>query len=183
MTECWLPAPGYEGFYDVSDHGNVRGCRRTVGARDGGTKVIKSKPMKLTAMKSGHLSVEFQRETTRKRFLVHRVVLTVFVGYAPQGTEGCHRNGVPYDNRLENLYWGTRSENMFDTVRHGTNYWSSRTHCKRGHEFTPENTQPRRTGSGRECIACRHIWKRESSAKRSAIRAAVRQQKQLEKSA
>lgn len=37
-----------------------------------------------------------------------------------------------------------------------------RTHCKHGHEFTPENTMPLRRGKGRECRACnngrRQVW-------------------------
>lgn len=33
----------------------------------------------------------------------------------------------------------------------------SKTHCKRGHEYTPENTQRIRGGRGRVCKECRHI--------------------------
>ena len=57
-----------------------------------------------------------------KRFpcKVHRLVLETYIGPCPRGMECRHLNGNPSDNRLENLKWGTRSENMQDAVRHGT---------------------------------------------------------------
>lgn len=33
-----------------------------------------------------------------------------------------------------------------------------KTHCVRGHEFTPENTKVRRDGRGRQCRACNREW-------------------------
>lgn len=54
-----------------------------------------------------------------KRF-VHRLVLEAFVGKCPDKMHARHLNGNPSDNRVENLAWGTRSENMMDRVRHGT---------------------------------------------------------------
>jgi hypothetical protein len=68
----------------------------------------------------GHLSVVLGRRNTR---MVHTLVLEAFVGPRPPGKEACHGNGQPGDNRLSNLRWGTRSENIADAVRHGT--WHS----------------------------------------------------------
>lgn len=166
MTE-WRSISGYEGFYEVSSDGQVRGCKRVVGAANGKAKVIKPKLLKPTVMQpSRHLTVELRKNGVRRRFLVHRLVLTAFEGAPLAGTEGCHRNGSPQDNRIENLYWGTRSENMLDAVAHGTHRWARRTHCERGHEFTPENTRPRSNGSGRECIECAQIWMQRKIANR-----------------
>lgn len=71
-----------------------------------------------------------------------------------------HKNGVPADNRLENLEYGTNAENQADSVAHGTHHMARKTHCKRGHEFTEANTYTylRRDGSGkmgRSCRVCR----------------------------
>lgn len=54
------------------------------------------------------------------RKLAHTVVLESFVGPRPKGHDALHGNGVPNDNRLVNLKWGTRKENMEDARRHGT---------------------------------------------------------------
>jgi hypothetical protein len=51
---------------------------------------------------------------------VHHLVLEAFVGPRPPGTEACHNNGDPSDNRLENLRWDTRRANRHDMRRHGT---------------------------------------------------------------
>ena len=52
--------------------------------------------------------------------MVHKLVLNAFVGERPEGFVCRHLNGNPKDNRLENLCWGTPSENVQDSMRHGT---------------------------------------------------------------
>ena len=56
---------------------------------------------------------------TRNRY-VHRLVLEAVAGPCPEGMEARHLNGDRYDNRAENLAWGTRQENAADQARHGT---------------------------------------------------------------
>jgi hypothetical protein len=46
------------------------------------------------------------------------------------------------------------------------NYWASKTHCKRGHEFTPENT--RWSGRRRHCRACGRMHSAASRARKAA---------------
>ena len=52
---------------------------------------------------------------------VHRLVLEAFVGPAPEGMECRHLDGNHENNHLENLVWGTHTENMRDKILHGTN--------------------------------------------------------------
>jgi hypothetical protein len=54
------------------------------------------------------------------KWLVHRLVLFVFVGPCPEGMEACHNNGDRADNRLENLRYDTHSANQGDSIRLGT---------------------------------------------------------------
>jgi hypothetical protein len=56
---------------------------------------------------------------TTKTFRVHQLVLTTFVGPCPDGMEGCHNNGDPLDNRVENLRWDTHLSNIADMHAHG----------------------------------------------------------------
>lgn len=55
-----------------------------------------------------------------KSLRVHRLVLEAFVGMAEPGVVARHLNGDPFDNRVENLAWGTKAENQHDRVAHGT---------------------------------------------------------------
>jgi len=84
---------------------------------------------------------------------INVLVLEAFVSRRPFGSDSRHLNGDRADNRLANLRWGTRSENILDAVRHGTHRNARKTQCSKGHPFTPENTGSRRDG-GRYCRAC-----------------------------
>lgn len=68
----------------------------------------------------GHLSVVFCQGAVRKRIKIHRLVLTVFVGPCPEGMEGCHDDGNPANNHVDNLRWDTRKANHADKKKHGT---------------------------------------------------------------
>src|SRR5262245_50618733 len=52
---------------------------------------------------------------------VHRLVLLAFVGPCPGGMECCHANDDRQDNRLSNLRWDTRGNNISDAIRNGRN--------------------------------------------------------------
>jgi predicted XRE-type DNA-binding protein len=52
---------------------------------------------------------------------IHRLVLEAFVGPCPAGMEACHfPDRDPDNNHLENLRWGTKSDNAKDAMQHGT---------------------------------------------------------------
>jgi hypothetical protein len=93
--------------------------------------------------------------SARRRFLVHRLVCEAFNGPGLPGQVARHLNGDPLDNRAVNLAWGTQVDNMLDSVSHGTHPMGSKTRCRNGHEFTPENTYIRPSGEGRGCRTCR----------------------------
>lgn len=70
--------------------------------------------------RQGYLTVSLiGHDGSKKSKRVHRLVLESFVGPAPDGYLACHRNDIPGDNRLGNLYWGSRSENAADATRNG----------------------------------------------------------------
>jgi hypothetical protein len=86
--------------------------------------------------------------------MAHSVVYELFVGPVPVGLELDHLCRVPACVNPDHLEPVTRHENIMRGVnpdvqraRH-----AARTHCKRGHEFTPENTYLAPTG--RQCRTC-----------------------------
>lgn len=170
--EQWLPVVGYEGIYEVSDHGRVRSVERTVRRKDGRTRVWKGRVLKPSVgrreprISYPRVSLQFERRVRGVR--VHVLVLEAFVGPRPKGWVACHNDGDINNNRLSNLRWDTYSSNNHDMVTHGTQWQSRKTQCKQGHEFTLENTIVRAEG-GRKCRACQSMasakWYRQ---KRSA---------------
>lgn len=167
----WRPVVGYEGCYEVSDDGRVvslHGKTRPAGHL-----------MALTPMKSGgYPSVGLCVGGVRKQHKVHHLVADAFIGRRPEGLIVRHLNGDPTDNRVENLRYGTLSENTRDSLAHGTQANARKTHCIHGHEFTEENTMwvdrksGRSPGLGRICRSCHraawHKWKAARRARRTA---------------
>jgi hypothetical protein len=120
--EIWKDIPGYEMCYQVSNQGRVRSLDRIITqmSRWGAlyTKFIRGVDLRPGRMPAGHMSVSLGKNNSQ---CVHKLVLLTFVGSAPEGHECLHKNGDPSDNRLENLRWGTRSENVRDKTLHGQN--------------------------------------------------------------
>lgn len=90
---------------------------------------------------------------TRRMLLTHRVSYELHHGPIPDGLIVRHTCDNPPCVNPDHLELGTRVDNMQDCVQRGRNFFSRKTHCKRGHEFNEENTYYRRTG-GRMCKVC-----------------------------
>lgn len=122
--ENWKAVPGFEGLYEVSDQGRVRSLSRITARKDrwGQPSQIRVEGRELKASpfgKSGHVCVNLSKDGRECSYQIHRLVLDAFVGARPDGMECRHLNGDPKDNRLINLVWGTRAENMADRTRLG----------------------------------------------------------------
>lgn len=167
MRERWLPVPGYEGFYEVSDLGRVRGLDRVVMRKNGIPHTEKGRMRKLgLAHPNGYLNVGLYKAGQPPRVrLVHQLVMETFVGPRPAGYEVLHADDNPGNNRLSNLRYGTHAENVRDCVQKRRDYYGSRDACANGHDFTPENTF-RRSNGGRGCHTCMRKWRRDYEIRR-----------------
>jgi hypothetical protein len=152
----WLPIPGYEGCYEVSDDGLVRSWV----AHAEVPYVLKPR-----ANPGGYLTVSLHLSGVRRMGRVHTLVAAAFLGPMPDGLQIRHLDGDKANNRVGNLAYGTPKENVQDSLDHGTNYNLRKTHCKNGHEFTPENTYVHQAGK-RDCRTCRRAASLRSSAKK-----------------
>lgn len=99
----WRAVPGFE-EYEVSSLGQVRH----------GARILKA-----TAARYGHSKVSLYSAEAKRRVGVHQLVAEVFHGPAPEGKPfACHENGHAWDDRADNIYWGSRAENDDDRRRH-----------------------------------------------------------------
>lgn len=140
-AETWASIPRFGGRYDVSSHGRLRRGEKILqpGVGDTGYRAAR------LVDADGH----------RRLYKVHRLVLEAFVGSCPEGQESRHLDGDRLNNHLENLAWGTRSENAMDRSRHGTNPMGIRRACPRGHLLAVPNLDAHMARKGyRSCKSC-----------------------------
>lgn len=98
--EVWKDVKGFEGHYQVSNLGRVKGI-----------KFVKERIIKGNAP-LGYPMVGLRKPGEKRRHIkIHRLVYSAFIGDIPNGMEINHKNGIRHDNRLENLECVTRRGN------------------------------------------------------------------------
>lgn len=117
--EEWRDIEGYEGYYQVSNIGNVRSLDRTLKGRDGVWYPHKGVKMKPTTNKNGYQYVVLKKDGTFKGFTVHGLVARAFLERDPLRTEINHKDGIKTNNNVSNLEWVTHSENEKHAIKNG----------------------------------------------------------------
>jgi hypothetical protein len=107
--EIWMDVIGYEGYYQISNLGNVKGLGRFVNGRYG-EQFIKQKKLNPTKNSSGYYRVTFAKLKNTSKY-IHRLMAETFLPNPKNKRTVNHINGIKTDNRLCNLEWSTDSEN------------------------------------------------------------------------
>lgn len=162
-TERWLPVVGWEGLYEVSDHGRVRSLPWTKIRSNGAMFTLRGRVLKASPSSSGYPRVTLHKNGRMTYKHVHTLVMASFVGPQPENTDVCHSDGNPTNNRLSNLRFDTRVGNMRDAITQGRTFPLRTGLCRNQlHEMTPKNTRivHRKRGDERQCIACKAAARR-----------------------
>lgn len=109
--EIWKDVVGYEDFYQVSNLGNVRSKDMYV---DG--MLVKGETLTLYHDTKGYLFLWLNDGVDKKMHRVHRLVAMAFIEREEGKDFIDHINTIKDDNRVENLRWCTRSENMRNPI-------------------------------------------------------------------
>lgn len=155
QPEEWRDVLGWEGHYQVSDHGNVRSLDRYIATSSGRERFHRGITRKPKTDTGGYKKIMLTARGRKNFVFVHRLVLETFVGPCPDGMECCHNDGVRTNNHVSNLRWDTRKSNRMDRIEHGNDTMLKRTECPRGHALEMPNLRASHVKRGaRACLAC-----------------------------
>jgi len=116
----WKDIVGYDGVYQVSNVGEVKGLSGTLKQGDD---------------TFGYLKVVLcDKDKNRCNKKVHRLVAEAFINNPSKKPQTNHKNGVKSDNRVENLEWCTRLENMKHASKNNLVHPGERTHTAKLNE-------------------------------------------------
>ena len=112
MQEIWRDIPGYEGFYQVSNFGEVKSVDAKWSCMHNGKQIFKyrvGRKLKQFPNSRDYLRVGL---TKNNRQFVHRLVAQSFIDNPNNKPHINHKDGNPQNNRFDNLEWVTHQENL-----------------------------------------------------------------------
>lgn len=118
--EIWKDIKGFEGWYQVSNLGNVRRIAPVNGSP-------RCKNIKPWINSRGYSYVTLNVHCKKTMFRLHRLVAEHFIpNNSNIRTDINHIDGNKQNNSVDNLEWCTKSENMKHAIRMGLFYPSPR---------------------------------------------------------
>lgn len=151
VGERWEPAPGYAGFYEVSNQARVKRLARCAANGQWYPEII------LAQCSNGRAGQPYRcvqlRGTDGQRHWckVYRLVAQAFLGQRLPGMHTLHGPGGPLDDWLVNLSYGTPVQNAQDQVRDGTQALGDKMpHARLSEEIVRDSR--RRYGAGEKAV-------------------------------
>ena len=113
--------PDFTGYY-ADKNGNIyttlkQGCRNRFDL----SKRTTPKLLNIRLTKNGYSRVYMRRDSTNKRedVYIHRIIAELFIPNPNNLEEVNHINCIRNDNRVENLEWVSRKENLSHAMNKG----------------------------------------------------------------
>lgn len=123
IDEQWKDIKGYEGFYQISNLGNVKGISRFVNNKHKTLSFIKEKTLKQSFDKDGYCYLHLTKDGISKRHKVHALVCEVFLEKKTHENFVIdHINNIKNDNRVFNLQYISIRENVSKDRKNKNNF-------------------------------------------------------------
>ena len=128
MEEIWKDIQGYEELYQISNYGRIKSL-----------KYNKDNILKPYMTSTGYYKIDLRKNNTRKIKPIHKLVAQHFIDNPENKPEVNHKDGNKLNNRVENLEWVTRSENIKHSYKTGLHIHSP--DCKRVYQIDVNTEQ------------------------------------------
>lgn len=112
--EIWKDIYEFEGYYQVSNFGNIRSLDRF-----DGVNYRKGQLIKPILKYNGYLQVGLRKNNKRKYFSIHRLVAIHFIDNPDNKKQVNHIDCNKQNNKVNNLEWVTPKENQFHAKENG----------------------------------------------------------------
>ena len=126
--EIWKDIIGFEGYYKISDFGNIKSMKRK--------GRLKTKNLNPAIDRDGYLHIHLSKAGVTKIFKIHKLVAIYFLNHIPCGHKEIvdHEDNNKLNNHVSNLRLTTTRDNCSkDRYRHNYSsqyvgvYWNKRT--------------------------------------------------------
>lgn len=117
--EIWRPIKGYEGLYEVSNYGNVRGVDRYARGKLGSLRFVKGVMRKKQETHKGYFKVMLRNGEKYESKQVHRLVAEAFIPNPRNLPQVNHKDTDKKNNKVENLEWITNYGNIQHAILNG----------------------------------------------------------------
>lgn len=110
MKEIWRDIPGFDG-YQASNLGNIKSLEKEVW----NAHQMVARPEKILkpfSDKKGYLRVKLYKNGSHYTKKIHRLVALAFIPNPEGKPEVNHEDGNKTNNRINNLSWATKKENI-----------------------------------------------------------------------
>lgn len=108
MEEIWKPIKNYEKLYEISNYGNIKSLIYK-----------KEKILKPYMTSTGYYKIDLRKNNIRKIRPIHKLVAETFIDNPNNLSEVNHKDGDKTNNKVWNLEWVTRSDNIKHSYRTG----------------------------------------------------------------
>lgn len=113
--EIWKPIEGWEGLYEISNLGRVRGVEKVTpfGSR---TKTYHMRLLTPCVGKRGYYVVALNHNNKAKTYTLHRLIAKAFIPNPENKPCIDHIDGNKLNNKIDNLRWCTYKENSNNPI-------------------------------------------------------------------
>lgn len=131
IEEIWKDIEGFDGVYKVSNTGNVKSTRNTIGRKLVGEHILKGR---LDA--DGYRRVHLRYKNINKEYSIHRLVAKAFIPNPNNLPTVNHKDENKLNNNASNLEWMSIADNNNYGSRHNKTSLSHRKRARTIYQFT-----------------------------------------------